>query len=96
MRAADAIAVRAAASAGTKDSSAATARGTTSTPDTAPAVLRPWAERTAGYALSALREARAASGLDWKHYAPERIAVVLGTSNSGIERLEEVAAAESV
>ena len=61
--------------------------------DPAPAVLRPWAERTAGYALAALREARANSGLEWTDYAAERIAVVLGTSNSGIERLEEIAGA---
>lgn len=65
-------------------------------PDLAPAVLRPWAERTAGYALAALAEAKASSGLDWKHYSPERIAVVLGTSNSGIERLEEIAKAPSI
>lgn len=65
-------------------------------PDSAPAVLRPWAERTAGYALAALSEAKAQSGIGWKHYAPERIAVVLGTSNSGIERLEEVAKAPSI
>src|SRR5690606_7468000 len=43
-----------------------------------------------------LREAKAHSGIDWKHYAPERIAVVLGTSNSGIERLEEIARAEAI
>ena len=61
-------------------------------PDPAPAALRPWAERTAGYALAALGEAKTNSGLAWTHYAPERIAVVLGTSNSGIERLEEIAA----
>ena len=65
-------------------------------PDPAPAVLRPWAERTAGYALAALAEAKAQSGIDWKHHAPERIAVVLGTSNSGIERLEEIAKAQSI
>lgn len=65
-------------------------------PDLAPSVLRPWAERTAGYALAALAEAKAQSGIDWKHHAPERIAVVLGTSNSGIERLEEIAKASSI
>lgn len=64
-------------------------------PDAAPAVLRPWAERTAGYALGALREAKANAGLDWNDYPAERIAVVLGTSNSGIERLEEIAAVDS-
>ena len=64
--------------------------------DMAPAVLRPWAERTAGYALAALREAKTDGRLDWKQYAPERIAVVLGTSNSGIERLEEIARAEMI
>lgn len=62
----------------------------------APAVLRPWAERTADYAVRAFREARTRSGLDRTHYAPERIAILLGTSNSGIERLEEVARAESI
>src|SRR5690606_5693410 len=65
-------------------------------PDPAPAVLRPWAERTAGYALAALAEAKVQSGIVWKHHAPERIAVVLGTSNSGIERLEEIAKAQSI
>lgn len=60
-------------------------------PDPAPAVLRPWAERTAGYALAALAEAKAQGRLDWKRCPPERVAVVLGTSNSGIERLEEIA-----
>ena len=64
--------------------------------DLAPPVLRPWAERTAGYALAALREAKEQSGIDWKHYAPERVAILLGTSNSGIERLEEVARAKAV
>lgn len=64
--------------------------------DPAPAALRSWAERTAGYALAALSEAKAQSGIRWKHYAPERIAVVLGTSNSGIERLEEIERAASV
>lgn len=62
----------------------------------APPALRPWAERTAGYALAALAEAKSQSGIGWKHYASERIAVVLGTSNSGIERLEEVAKAASI
>lgn len=62
-------------------------------PDPAPAALRPWAERTAGYALHALKEAKAHSRIGWRHYAPERVAVVLGTSNSGIERLEEIAKA---
>ena len=65
-------------------------------PDAAPSVLRPWAERTAFYALAALSEAKAESGICWKHYAPERVAVVLGTSNSGIERLEEIAKAPSI
>ena len=64
--------------------------------DRAPAVLRPWADRTAFYAVRALREAKAHAGLRWSHYAPERIAVLLGTSNSGIERLEEIARAESM
>lgn len=65
-------------------------------PDAAPAALRPWAERTAGYALHALRQAKAASGIAWGDHAPERIAVVVGTSNSGIERLEEVARAGTI
>jgi 3-oxoacyl-[acyl-carrier-protein] synthase II len=65
-------------------------------PDVTPAVLRPWAERTAGYALHALRQAKAASRIAWTDYAPERIAIVIGTSNSGIERLEEIARAETI
>ncbi len=64
--------------------------------DPSPAVLRPWAERTAGYAVRALREAKAHAGLRWSDYAPERIAILLGTSNSGIERLEEIARARSM
>lgn len=65
-------------------------------PDPAPAVLRPWAERTAGYALAALAEAKAQGRLDWKRCPPARVAVVLGTSNSGIERLEEIARAGAI
>jgi len=65
-------------------------------PDPAPAVLRPWAERTAGYALAALAEAKVHGRLDWKRCPPERAAVVLGTSNSGIERLEEIARAGAI
>jgi 3-oxoacyl-[acyl-carrier-protein] synthase II len=65
-------------------------------PDRAPAVLSAWAERTAGYALQALREAQAQSRLDRSQHAPERVAVLLGTSNSGIERLEEIARARSI
>lgn len=65
-------------------------------PDPAPAVLRPWAERTVGYALAALAEAKAQGRLDWKRCPPERVAVVLGTSNSGIERLEEIARAGAI
>lgn len=65
-------------------------------PDPAPAALRPWAERTAGYALAALAEAKAQGRLDWKRCPTERVAVVLGTSNSGIERLEEIARAGAV
>ncbi len=61
--------------------------------DPSPAVLKPWAERTAGYAVRALREAKAEARLGWADHAPERIAVLLGTSNSGIERLEEIARA---
>lgn len=64
--------------------------------DAAPAVLRPWAERTAGYALAALSEARADSGIGRAHHAPERVAIVMGTSNSGIERLEEIAKAPTI
>jgi len=62
--------------------------------DHSPAALRPWAERTAGYAIHALREAKAHARLDWSHHAPERVAILLGTSNSGIERLEEIARAQ--
>lgn len=65
-------------------------------PDPAPAVLRPWSERTAGYALRALREAKAQAGLDWSHHASGRVAILLGTSNSGIERLEEIARAHDM
>ena len=64
--------------------------------DPAPAVLRPWAERTAGYAVRALREAKAQAGVGWRDYPPERIAILLGTSNSGIERLEEIARATDI
>src|SRR5690606_33226860 len=56
----------------------------------------PWAERTAGYALAALAEARAQGRLDRNACAPERVAIVLGTSNSGIERLEEIARAGAI
>lgn len=64
--------------------------------DPAPAVLKSWAERTAGYAVRALREAKAQAGLGWRNYPAERIAILLGTSNSGIERLEEIAKAENI
>lgn len=64
--------------------------------DGSPAVLRPWSERTAGYALQALREARRRAGLGRADYAPERIAILLGTSNGGIERLEEIARAPAI
>jgi 3-oxoacyl-[acyl-carrier-protein] synthase II len=65
----------------------------TGAPDPSPAVLHSWSERTAGYALRAFREAKAQAGLDRSLHAPERIAILLGTSNSGIERLEEIARA---
>ncbi len=58
-----------------------------------PPLLRPWVERTAIFALEALQGATCDSKLDWKSLEPTRVAVVVGTSNSGIERLEEVISA---
>jgi 3-oxoacyl-[acyl-carrier-protein] synthase II len=51
---------------------------------------RKWMDRAAWYLLDALAKSLEQAGVDLKAYAPERIAVVLGTSHSGLVTTEEL------
>ncbi len=51
---------------------------------------RKWMDRAVWYLLDALDHALASSGVDLKSYDPERIAVVLGTSHSGLVTTEDL------
>ena len=55
---------------------------------------RKWMDRAAWYVLDALDRSLAQSGIDLTRYAKERIAVVIGTSHSGLVSTEEIYAAE--
>lgn len=51
---------------------------------------RKWMDRAVWYLLDALDQAMTSAGIDLKQYDPERIAVVLGTSHSGLVTTEEL------
>ncbi len=51
---------------------------------------RKWMDRAVWYLLDALDQALATSGIDLKSHDPERVAVVLGTSHSGLVTTEDL------
>jgi 3-oxoacyl-[acyl-carrier-protein] synthase II len=57
---------------------------------TSDSLQRKWMDRAVWYLLDALDRALSDAGIDLKSYDPERIAIVLGTSHSGLVTTEDL------